>query len=190
MVNLFRTLILNELPEPQEVNEQFIDPAFSPVGLQQAEASVRSLLIQDHFPRSYRNFIATLLTRLVMQSPVAALLDAVDSRTTIDFSQNLVDSLQDTVTLVRQKNADSLFVTGKFNAHPESGQFLGSWGSSGGCQAKGFGVGQLALMKSSICFRGMSTLRSALQLVSFLTRRSLRTDLVLTLRACAAWLMS
>ena len=127
MVNHLRTLLLNELPAPGEANEQYIDPRFRPFPLSGDQATFRSLILPDVFPRAYKNFIATSLARLVQASPFADIVDAVDPRSTLDFTQNVVDDIQDRVTVQRLNNGDSLQVVGRFVSDATKGIFAGQW---------------------------------------------------------------
>ena len=74
MVNALRTLLLNEPSSPGTPAEEFVDPRFLPRSLGAAPSAVRTALFQDAFGatrRPYRNFIATLLTRLTYATDVA-----------------------------------------------------------------------------------------------------------------------
>lgn len=127
MVNHFRTLFLNEAASPDERFEQYIDPSFSSVGLNGDQAAVRSLLIQDSLPRDYKNFIATLMTRMAYSSEASTLIDEIDQRTTIDLRANTQESLRDTISLSRDNQAESLQIVGRFLSNPAVGIFSNTW---------------------------------------------------------------
>lgn len=122
MVNHFRTLLLNELPSA-ESGEQYIDPLFRPITLTPEEALVRGLLIRDEYPRSYRNYIATLMTRMAYAGLHADLLEAQDPRVTIDFNDNQTPALLTRLQLFRDNAAAALQLVGVFTPDTDKGVF-------------------------------------------------------------------
>jgi len=127
MVNHLRTLLLNERPDLTAANEQYIEPTFSPLGLMFDTAAIQSSLINSSFPRGYRNFIATILSNLALNSSVADLLAALDPRLTIDPTLNSVSTLDDNLTINRIAEASSLQVVDQFYSKPAAGIFGGQW---------------------------------------------------------------
>lgn len=127
MINHLRTLLLNERRDDAALLEEFIPANFQPLQLGFDTGAVRSLLIRPEFPREYRNYIATLLTGLVYDSPFVPVVNGLDSRTTIDFSVNRTPTLQNQVVLTRQLNASSLHVVGTFVSDVAKGVFQGEW---------------------------------------------------------------
>ncbi len=127
MVNHFRTLFLNEPADSSAVFEQFIDPRFATVGLSADQASVRNLLMRVGLPRDYKNFVATLMTRIAYASELSSLIDDIDPRSSINLKENTQDTLQDQITLSRDNAADSLNIVGRFVSNPVAGIFSNSW---------------------------------------------------------------
>ncbi len=127
MVNHFRTLFLNEASEPDESFEQYVDSEFRPVVLTQSEAAVHNLIIRASFPRSYRNYLATLMTRFAYAHPISQLIDDIDSRHTFQNDVNQQASIQDRIILNKIKNCDSLNIIGSFKPDLNKGVFSNHW---------------------------------------------------------------
>lgn len=127
MVNHLRTLLLNDVPNPGAMNEQYIPKIFVPRVLNYAASAVQNLLIQPNWPRDYRNFVATVLTGVALDSPLAYLVNNLDARTTLNFSENYVSSFREQITLNRQANAPSLNIVGIYNSNAPLGIFNGQW---------------------------------------------------------------
>jgi len=126
MVNHLRTLLLNESASPGCPGEQYIDPDFRPLALPPEAATVQHLLLPNTSPRSYRNFVATLLTRVAYQGNFVAELNRLDPRTTLDFSGNLVDTLQDATTISGEGSA-VVNCFGQFVPNAAAGIFAATW---------------------------------------------------------------
>ena len=127
MINHLRTLLLNELPDSTADNEQYVPSTFRPILLPPDAAAVRAILIDQSWPRPYRNFVATLLSNITMDTPFASWLDRLDDRTTISPRTNAVASIQNTVSVQNVTAAQSLSVTGVFASNPAKGVFSGDW---------------------------------------------------------------
>lgn len=123
MVNHFRTLLLNETADPTAVQEQYIDPNFRPIELTPEESAIRNLILEPQFPRDYRNFVATLMTRLAYSGTQVDKLEALDKRRTIDFATNASASLQTRLQLFRDNNASALNLVGTFVPNLDKGYF-------------------------------------------------------------------
>lgn len=127
MINHFRCLLLNEPPDLLARHEQYVPRDFRGLPLPADAAAVRSALIDQKWPREYRNFVATLLSNLVMASPFAQWINKLDDRTTLDPLANAVSSLQNRVTVDRVSAASSVTATGIFVSRPALGLFSGAW---------------------------------------------------------------
>ena len=131
MVNHVRNVLLNELPDPSADLEQYCPPDFRPIALPYDAAAVQSLLIDRTWPRPYRNFVATLLAVLALDSEFRPLLDSIDSRTTLDGRNSHVATLQDRIGVQRISGASTLGIVGEFASRPAAGIFRGAWSLTG-----------------------------------------------------------
>ena len=122
MVNELRTLLLNEPASPGIPGAEFVDPRFRPRTLGSAPSAVRAALFQDALgpgaaARSYRNFIATLLTRLAYSCDVAAAVRAAgafDARTYLQpaaVAQPRTSLVQVSAAAFEAFTADASFLT-------------------------------------------------------------------------------
>jgi len=127
MVNELRTLLLNEQSQPGAVYEQYIEPSFVSLILPEGAATLRNLLIPSRYSRAYKNFLATILTRFVYESKFAQILNGIDSRQTIDWTQSQAPGLNNTITLTRVNNANSVNIIGTYSPDEYNGIFIKNW---------------------------------------------------------------
>lgn len=127
MVNHLRTLLLNLAASPDAAGEEFIESTFRPNILTSAQSALHSCVFPASFDRTYRNFIATLLTRLALDSPLAPELLALDPRTLLSDPALTVPGFTSSVTVERLASAASVRVTGSLTPQLNEGRFSRTW---------------------------------------------------------------
>lgn len=96
MINHARTLLLNRpgatRPLPTYFLEEYVDPAFTPLQLPGALATVRNVLIGDGSDDAYANFRLWQLLRLVHSTEYAHYITDLDPRVTYLRRRSVVDA--------------------------------------------------------------------------------------------------
>lgn len=125
MVNHLRSLILNRRGMPDEDGEELIESSFNPRSMTQAQEAVRAAIFPGEFPHPYQNFIATILARIIRDSPLLSLMDKLDSRHLM--SEPSSRGFESQLTVDRIANAASVVVTGRYHPRPGHGIFSRGW---------------------------------------------------------------
>lgn len=127
MINILRTRLLNLPASPDSTNEEFIESSFVPVTLTSNQAALRNLVFPGTFDRAYQNFIATLLVRLVTDSPFASDVLSLDSRVLLSNPALSGRQFNPAILISRTSSADSLGVSGELVPDVRAGIFSRSW---------------------------------------------------------------
>ena len=127
MINILRTRLLNLSASPDSVNEEFIESSFVPATLTSNQAALRNLVFPGTFDRAYQNFIATLLVRLVADSPFAVDIWDLDPRVLMSNPALYGSQFNPSILVHRTSNADSLDVSGELVPDVRAGVFSRSW---------------------------------------------------------------
>lgn len=125
MVNHLRTTLLNELPDPPVEHEEFIPASFGPAMLSPDQAAVHRAVFNGNYPRSYRNFIATTVATVCLQSKFKDEFDSIDPRVAIAPVSS--GSMSPSVTITRHKGSSNLVTLGEFVPVMQSGTFSKTW---------------------------------------------------------------
>ena len=135
MVNQIRTLLLN-LPATSAIadNEEFIPTDFTPSAFDSREADIYKAIFPSEWPRSYKNFVATLLANTIMDSDAWNDYGSkFDQRLSYDPRKNLsIDLSKSDIVINRIFNANCLVVNGTFQPDAANGLFSNSWTFSRG----------------------------------------------------------
>lgn len=127
MVNHLRSLLLNLASSPDAEGEELIEASFMPKTLTKNQSAVRNLIFPEKFSRKYGNFISTALTRIVMNSPFASDINALDSRSLLSDPVNAAQEFGSQITINPLTSASSLTVRGQILPNNRSGVFSEDW---------------------------------------------------------------
>lgn len=127
MINHLRTLLLNLPASPDAEREEFVEASFTTRSLNSNQSALAAAVFPGPFNRTYRNFIATALTRLVAASPFATDIWDLDPRVLLSDPVMSARGFNPSVSIVRIENANAVIVGGKLIPDVNSGVFTKKW---------------------------------------------------------------
>lgn len=96
MINHFRTLILNEAPVPAPKFGYYVPSGFEPIRAGGIESAIRSVLLNNMSTRPHREFMATVLYRLIHDFKETRKIELeIDDRLTFNPNTPLTGAILD-----------------------------------------------------------------------------------------------
>lgn len=80
MINHIRTLLLNSMQNSDSRYSEFIESSFSPVPLSSPLLTVQRAVVPTYFPRETRDYLASVISKIVGGSEIYKNLNGVDKR--------------------------------------------------------------------------------------------------------------